>query len=1333
MNWPRLSWSNLFKALMMCVLLLLLGFSALLWYMTTDSFQQMARNRVVGALERATGGKVELRAFHAVPLRRQVEVRDLTIHGKESAGEQPFAHVDSMIAVINLPSTLGAKLAFHSLILQHPVIHVIFYPDGSTNQPTPAQQGNAALERLFAMSARQLEVRKGELLWQDQRIPLDFISNDVAVNLNYSFLHQRYSGELAIGRAETQFDGFRPVAWTARSVFTIDTSGVQVQSLDATAGRSQIRGRGIRLDFSKLEAKGNYDLNIDLAEVAAITRQPQVKGGRLHLTGNGLWSPQVFASTGNFDVQAMEWQHKTFSGHDLSARGEFAIDPRQFSISKTEGQFLRGSFVADADVVNWQSSPKAARNEQQRGVLVIKAKNLSLAELLGGLGRSYRSVSGLKFAGNVDAATDVQWKQSIEDAGARIIAEVTPPTKVPNGRVPLTASTHATYDFRSGNVQLDDLSAATAGTQLNASGALASSVKISFSTNDLREWQPVITHLFPSGLPLVVHGRAAFNGNAAGSLSNLRLAGNLQLRDFDTIVRTKAHEPERKVHWDSLNADLQASPTNLWLRNAVLRREDATVRLSGTAGLDDWAIIPESPLRIRLDVQNANADELSSFIGYDHDISGKLSVGLQLSGTRESPEGQGTISLLTGNIRGEAFDSANAMLALKGSQFTIKSLSFVRGPAKIAGNGDYNLKSRAFELKIRGTDFDLASFPLPQRIQAGIEGKVDFSAQAHGTTAAPEVSADLHLRSLTINSHLEGDFFLTAVSRGADVHITGHSDFKDASLEIDGNVHTRDRWPAIMNLHFSHLDADPFLDSLLRKLVVRHSTVAGDMQLQGPLRDPQQLNLTGNLSELYAEAGKTQFRNDGTMRFSLSARSFKLDTFHIVGENTDLSGAGSLQLNGDRALDFQAHGKVDLKLLQSYDPDITSSGAITGEGVVTGTLDAPLVKGSMQVQNGAVSDINLPSALSDINGALRFNQNQVTIENLNARVGGGTVGFTGRADIAGKLSSFELHATADAVRLRYPPGVSSTANADLSWSGSASGSVLSGDITVNKLGFTPGFDFAAYLERTAQVSSLPQTDPVLNKIRLDIRLATTPELQMQTSVIRLQGAADMRLRGSAAKPILLGRADVFEGEAYFNGTKYRLERGGVSFTNPAVTTPFLDLEAVTRIRDYDVTLSLTGDISKPNGLKVNYRSDPPLPTADIIALLAFGQTTEESAQLQQTNQSAFNQQASSAMLAAALNATLNNRAQRLFGNSRIKIDPQGLSSETSTITQSGPAVTIEQQVKDNLTLSYTTDVSQTSQQIIRAEYNLSKNVSIVAIRDQNGVVSFDVKIRRRKR
>ncbi|HEV2716954.1 MAG TPA: translocation/assembly module TamB domain-containing protein, partial [Terriglobales bacterium] len=102
------------------------------------------------------------------------------------------------------------------------------------------------------------------------------------------------------------------------------------------------------------------------------------------------------------------------------------------------------------------------------------------------------------------------------------------------------------------------------------------------------------------------------------------------------------------------------------------------------------------------------------------------------------------------------------------------------------------------------------------------------------------------------------------------------------------------------------------------------------------------------------------------------------------------------------------------------------------------------------------------------------------------------------------------------------------------------------------------------------------------------------------------------------------------------------------------------------------------------------------------------------------------------ILNAALNATVSNRAQRLFGVSSIKIDPQGLATETSP-TQTGPAVTIEQQVKDNLTITYTTNVAQTSQQIIQAEYNVTRNVSVVGLRDQNGVVSFDVRIRRRKK
>src|SRR5262249_17097651 len=293
-----------------------------------------------------------------------------------------------------------------------------------------------------------------------------------------------------------------------------------------------------------------------------------------------------------------------------------------------------------------------------------------------------------------------------------------------------------------------------------------------------------------------------------------------------------------------------------------------------------------------------------------------------------------------------------------------------------------------------------------------------------------------------------------------------------------------------------------------------------------------------------------------------------------------------------------------------------------------------------------------------------------------ARTGGGTVTFGGYAVAGSKKLNFDLTVHGQDVRLRYPPGVSSNATPDLRWSGSTSESTLSGDVTVNKLSLQPRFDFASYMARSAQQNALPQTNQLLNGIHLDIHVVTAPELQMQTASIRLSGDADLRLRGTAAKPVIVGRADVIEGEVFFNGTKYRLERGDVSFINPVTTTPVLDLQATTRVRDYDISLNLNGPVDRPS---VTYRSEPPLPTSDIIALLAFGQTSEQSAQLQSAgNELSFDAGASSAILNAALNATVSSRVQRLFGVSRIKIDPQGLVTETSP-TQTGPAVTVEQQ------------------------------------------------------
>jgi translocation and assembly module TamB len=121
--------------------------------------------------------------------------------------------------------------------------------------------------------------------------------------------------------------------------------------------------------------------------------------------------------------------------------------------------------------------------------------------------------------------------------------------------------------------------------------------------------------------------------------------------------------------------------------------------------------------------------------------------------------------------------------------------------------------------------------------------------------------------------------------------------------------------------------------------------------------------------------------------------------------------------------------------------------------------------------------------------------------------------------------------------------------------------------------------------------------------------------------------------------------------------------------------------------------------------------------------------TREDAVLNPPVQQNFTETASNAILGQALDAAVSSRVQKLFGVSRIKIDPQVGGPETAT----GARITIEQQVSNNVTLTYITNVARANQQVIQGEFNFTRDVSLVIVRDENGVLGFDVRIRQRKK
>ena len=1309
------------------------------WYTTTESFRTLVRERLIATLERITGGRVELGSIHVVPFHFQLEVRDLTIHGREQPGEVPYAHVDSLMAQIKILSLVRTEIGLNYVVLDHPVIHIILYSDGTTNQPEPiAKQVSQErpVERLFALSISRLEVRRGEVIWGDQRVPLDFAVRDVSADMSYSLFRSRYEGNLLLGKADTAVSGYRPIAWTAEAHFSLGKDQIHLRSLKATSGRSRLQAKGTVEDFSQPKVDGDYDVSLDLAEVAAIARRPEIQRGALQLTGHGTWSGQDFSAIGKAILSSLDWKNAQIGVHNAGLSAQYNVAPKRLVLSQIEGRVLGGSVAGDGEVTNWLNPQPASRNakekrpDPQTGIVRLRFKDLSAAEIAAALSTPSRPFQRIKPAGLASGNVEASWKDAIRNTEARFVSDVVPPAHSANAQYPLTAHAQGIYRAGPGELELAELTASTRATQIRASGTLSTSaaLKLSVTTTDLGEWQPVFTAAGYAGqIPVTLKGHASFNGTATGKLSQIAIAGNLQSQDFETLIPATSHTPEKTVDWNSLRADVQLSPSIFAVRNGTLNRDPDSVKFDFHVQLHQRQFSDTSAIQARLDTENADLPGILALAGYSYPITGTVDLHLQVTGTRSAPQGQGHVLLRNGSVYSEPVERFSSDLNFNGEEAELRNIQLTHYASNVTGGAGYSPSSHAFRFNLAGHNFDLARISVLQSARIAVTGRGDFIANGSGTLEQPTLNAAIHLHDLTFDQERAGEFTINAVSQGAELRITGQSQFEQSDVKVDGNVHLREDWPADVYFRFHQFELDSIFQTYMHGAVTGHSRADGEVHMVGPLRRPHELQFTANLDNLDADVEDVKIKNQGPIRFSVANQTLQIDQFHLVGQDTDISANGKVHLTGDRELDLRAQGRVNLKLIESFNPDFTSSGVVSVDLSVTGPMAKPVMQGKVQVAGGAIAYIDLPSALSDINGSLVFNQDRLQIESLTAHTGGGLVTFGGYATAYNGKFNFDLSVRGQDVRLRYPPGVSAMANADLHFVGSSSASTLNGEIIVTKLAMTPGFDFGGYLDRS-QSSAVTPTNRLLNRIRLDVHIATTPELQMQTASVRLSGDADLHLRGTAAKPAILGRADVIEGEVQFNGTKYRLERGDITFINPVTTTPVLDLQATTRVQDYDITLNLNGQIDRPS---VTYRSEPPLPTADIIGLLAFGQTSEESAQLNQS-QSAFNSETSNAILSAALNATVSNRVQKLFGVSRIKIDPQGFTTETSS-TQTGPAVTIEQQVKNNLTLTYTTNVAGASQQLIQVEYNITRSVSIVGLRDQNGVVSFDVRVRQRKK
>ena len=81
-----------------------------------------------------------------------------------------------------------------------------------------------------------------------------------------------------------------------------------------------------------------------------------------------------------------------------------------------------------------------------------------------------------------------------------------------------------------------------------------------------------------------------------------------------------------------------------------------------------------------------------------------------------------------------------------------------------------------------------------------------------------------------------------------------------------------------------------------------------------------------------------------------------------------------------------------------------------------------------------------------------------------------------------------------------------------------------------------------------------------------MRLIAPGTLRIDNDQARVVASADLTMRGTLDRPMLLGHAEIDRGEVEFEGRRYLVTRGSLDFANAARIQPFFDIEAETRVR-----------------------------------------------------------------------------------------------------------------------------------------------------------------------
>jgi translocation and assembly module TamB len=1324
----------------------------------------------VSVTERATGGRVEIGSFSYDWRDLTAEVAPFVLHGAEPASAPPLLGADKIKIQLRIISLFEKKVDIASLVFESPRLYIRVAPDGTTNVPRPrfTSNGNDLVERLLDLKVRHIELHHAEASYNSWKLPLDAAGEHLEVSLRYQAASHnsapRYICSISSADARITSSLLQgPAEFGLDAQIALGKNTIQLLSASLISGGMKLQAAG---SVDELSAPhGEFDLSaaLPIEELSKMFRLPIEPRGTVEFQGHAsAGGPAVYGKvpyriTGKLTGRGLGYVHQglQISGVSLATRAD--VSPNGIRLADLDLSTPQGRFHGTAQVAAFQRVPS--------GVSVTGAiEGVSIGEVGRLAGRETDGLSG-------SLSGSVHLEGQLSPSGlSGVVAGADLDIKPGDGARPVHGAIAVNYDQRSGKIALGNSRIAVGASEASLSGTFGDTLAVHVVSRNLEDLIPVLRALGatpPARWPVQLHdGVARVDASVTGSLDNARISGKadfekLKLDDHELGAGLDgralgARQDGYEVDHVATTFNLDRSSANLLTVNIL----QGNLRLEGQgrAGLHNWKLEGTSPISALATLRAADLQTLAAEAGMaPPPASGAISATLRISGSLESPLVNGNVALDDLTAYGEHFTAARASVTLTATALELSNGEARHGAARVTLSGGYNhpandWKDGSLRFDIATSDVDLAQLKRVREFEGGLGGRLDLKASG----AAKIVKGQLDLTSLNgqlsvRNAMLDGRAYgnldvtaatklpvltLTAMASVGDYQIRGSGEWR---MEGDyrGQAHVQIPRISFATLH----DLSP--GKHVRKDLPFDGFIEGEALIAGPLNQPSQMKTDVTLSTVQFNPSPNtrplagvQFQDlvlKNAQPIHIAATGGAIDIGHasFIGKDTTLEAAGRLALDSKTPWDLTIQGRINFSILELFNPDLLGSGASLLNVAIHGPLLEPQVEGRLELRNASLFLRDVPNGIDQANGVILFDRNRATVQNLSAQTGGGDIQFESGSFVGfrGTALVYRLQAAAHNVRYRSGDGVSLSLDGSMALVGTSENSVLSGSVSVTRAAFNPRTDLGILLASTAKPVAEAAPNDYLNGVQLDVHIVTARTLEVETSLTRnIQADADVRVRGTPDRPVLLGQVTVNSGQVEFFGNKYSINRGEISFNNPSKIEPNINIDLSTKVRGITVDISFSGSLNK---LNFSYRSDPPLQASDIIALLAVGRTPAAagplaSAQMPNNLNSSFLGTGDNSLLSQAI-APNSGRLQKFFGVSHIKIDPQ--LNDITIVPQA--RLTMEQQISPDITLTYITNLEVANQQIVRAEWDFSKKWAAVALRDENGAFSIDIQYRKR--